>query len=168
MEIELKDVEGYPKLTVKEHSGKLLFGKLAGVPTVIFMGRLHYYEGYSMDEVIIPMRLAGLLGVEVMILTNSAGAINCEYGVGDFVLIEDHISLFVPNCLRGTNDDRFGTRFPDMTEVYDKELIGKAEEVACQGNIKTHRGVYVQLSGPSFETAAEIRMLRTLGADVVV
>ena len=167
IEIELKDVEGYPKLTVKEHSGKLLFGELAGVPTMIFMGRLHYYEGYSMDEVIVPMRLAGLLGVEVMILTNSAGAINCEFGVGDFVLIEDHISLFVPNCLRGTNDDRFGTRFPDMTEVYDKELIGKAEEIARQGNIKTHRGVYVQLSGPSFETAAEIRMLRTLGADVV-
>lgn len=166
-EIDLKEIEGYPKSTVKGHSGKLLYGTFEGVESLIFLGRLHYYEGYSMDEVIIPMRIAGLLGIETMILTNSAGAINCQYGVGDFVLLEDHISLFVPNCLRGENDERFGTRFPDMTQVYDMMLLKKAEEIAKEENINIHRGVYVQLPGPSFETPAEIRMLRNMGADMV-
>lgn len=166
-EFDLKEIEGYPKSTVKGHSGKLLYGTLESVETLIFLGRLHYYEGYSMDEVIIPMRIASLLGIETIILTNSAGAINCQYEVGDFVLLEDHISLFVPNCLRGENDERFGTRFPDMTQVYDMMLIKKAEEIAEQENINIHRGVYVQLLGPSFETASEIRMLRNMGADIV-
>ena len=166
-EIDLRNIEEYPKTTVKGHSGKLLYGTLEGVEAIVYLGRLHFYEGYSMDEVIVPMRIAGLLGIEVMILTNSAGAINCNYKVGDFVLIEDHISFFVPNCLRGENDERYGIRFPDMTHVYDEVLIEKAEEIAKRENINIHRGVYVQLSGPSFETAAEIRALRNLGADLV-
>lgn len=166
-EIDLKEIEGYPKNTVKGHSGKLLYGILECVESIIFLGRLHYYEGYSMDEVIIPMRIAGLLGIKTIILTNSAGALNCQYEVGDFVLLEDHISLFVPNCLRGENDGRFGTRFPDMTQVYDMMLMKKAEEIAKQENINIHRGVYVQLLGPRFETASEIRMLRNMGADIV-
>ncbi len=144
-EIDLNKIEGYPKSTVKGHSGKLLYGIFEGVESLIFFGRLHYYEGYSMEEVIIPMRVAGLLGINIMILTNSAGAINSQYGVGDFVLLEDHISLFVPNCLRGENDELFGTRFPDMTQVYDTMLIKKAEEIAELENISIHRGVYEEI-----------------------
>ncbi|QOV19226.1 purine-nucleoside phosphorylase [Blautia liquoris] len=166
-QIDLKEIDEYPKSTVEGHSGKLLYGTLEGVETLIFLGRIHFYEGYSMDEVIIPMRIAELMGIKIMILTNSAGAINCQYEVGDFVLIEDHISLFVPNCLMGENDERFGIRFPDMTQVYDTELICRAEEIAKLENINIHKGVYVQLMGPSFETATEIRMLRNLGADLV-
>ena len=166
-EIDLSKIEGYPVSFVEGHVNKMLIGLYKDVPVLILKGRVHFYEGYTMNEIVFSVRIAGLIGVKTMILTNLAGGINTDYRTGDFMLIEDHISLFVPNCLYGKNDSRLGERFPDMTQVYNKKYIDKIMLEGSKYGIKVHKGIYVQLPGPSFETPAEIRMLRMLGSDAV-
>lgn len=166
-EIDLGSIKGYPKFRVSGHSGRLAYGRLSGVDAFVFEGRLHYYEGYTMNEVILPMQIASSFEIETMILTNFAGAINKDFKVGDFVVITDHISLFVPNCLKDQTVGATGITFPDMTEVYNSRLNCIIKNVAKSNNVPIHEGVYVQLPGPSFETPAEIRMLKCLGADIV-
>lgn len=164
-EISYKDIEGFPVSTVSGHDGKFIFGMLSGRKVVVMSGRVHYYEGYRMMEVVTPVRIMGLLGAKIILLTNAAGGINIDFNPGDLMLIKDHISVFVPNPLIGQNADELGTRFPDMSSVYDKQLQDQIKEAARVTGVDLQRGVYVQLSGPSYETPAEIRMLRNLGAD---
>lgn len=166
-EINYKDIPNMPVSTAPGHQGKFIFGFIGDKKVVLMQGRVHLYEGYSSKEILIPIRILKMLGVEKIIITNAAGGINKEYKVGEFVLIKDHISCFVDSCLIGKNDEEFGTRFPDMSKVYDKEIGMLAKEVAYNFDIKLHEGVYVQLKGPQFETPAEIRMMSVLGADVV-
>lgn len=164
VEIPFEEIPFFPKATVKEHSGKLVFGFFANKPIVVMYGRVHYYEGYSMREVIRPIRLMKMLGIKTVFLTNSSGAISDSLEVGDIVLVNDHIASFVPNPLRGNNDIRFGTRFPDMSEIYDKELI---DYIRKKVKMQFKEGVYLQTAGPSFESPAEIKMYRNSGADLV-
>lgn len=164
-EISYKDIEGFPVSTVSGHDGKFIFGTLSGRKVVVMSGRVHYYEGYQMTEVVTPVRIMGLLGAKIILLTNAAGGINIDFNPGDLMLIKDHISVFVPNPLIGQNADELGTRFPDMSSVYDKRLQNEIKEAARITGVDLQKGVYVQLSGPSYETPAEIRMLRNLGAD---
>ncbi|MEF9840558.1 MAG: purine-nucleoside phosphorylase [Lachnospiraceae bacterium] len=161
------DIEGFPISTVIGHKGRFVFGYVKGVPVVIMQGRVHYYEGYSMSDVVLPIRLMGMMGAEKLILTNAAGGVNYEYEPGDFMLIKDHISQFVPSPLIGPNLDLLGVRFPDMGNVYNKKLRTKIKESACSLNISLREGVYVQLSGPNYETPSEIKMCRILGGDAV-
>jgi purine-nucleoside phosphorylase len=165
--IEYSEIENFPISTVQGHRGRFILGYYGGVPMVAMQGRVHYYEGYSMQDVVLPIRLMRLLGAEVLILTNASGGINRELSAGDFMLITDHISTFVPNCLIGQNFDELGTRFPDMSQVYDLELQALVQSTADTLGIPLKRGVYVQLTGCSYETPAEIRMLSKLGADAV-
>lgn len=165
--LDYKDIDGFPTSTVEGHKGRFVFGYVGKVPVVIMQGRVHYYEGYSMQDVVLPARLMSLMGAKVLYLTNASGGINPSFSAGDFMLITDHISSFVPNPLIGENFDILGTRFPDMSEVYNKDLRNIIAETAKELDIKIQQGVYVQLTGPSFESPAEIRMLRTLGADAV-
>lgn len=164
-EISYKDIDGFPVSTVSGHDGKFIFGTLSGRKVVVMSGRVHYYEGYKMTEVVTPVRIMGLLGAKIILLTNAAGGINIDFNPGDLMLIKDHISVFVPNPLLGQNADELGARFPDMSSVYDKQLQDQIKEAARVTGVDLQRGVYVQLSGPSYETPAEIRMLRNLGAD---
>ncbi len=166
-EIKYADIDSFVVSTAPGHDGKLIFGYVDDVPVVCMKGRVHYYEGYSMDEVVLPARLMKLLGAETLFLTNAAGGLSYDFNVGDFMMITDHISIFMPNPLIGPNDDRFGTRFPDMTNVYDKELQRIIREAAKETGIDLKEGVYCQLTGPSFEASAEIKLLRTLGVDAV-
>lgn len=166
-EISYADIPGFPVSTVPGHAGKFIFGYVNDVPVVCMKGRVHYYEGYCMSDVVLPIRLMRLLGAEILFLTNASGGIHEGFRAGDFMLITDQIACFVPNPLIGANIDEFGTRFPDMTNVYDKELQEIIQQVAIDNHIALQKGVYVQLTGPSFESPAEIRMLRTLGADAV-
>ncbi|MBR2952090.1 MAG: purine-nucleoside phosphorylase [Clostridia bacterium] len=161
------EIEGFPISTVAGHNGRFLFGRLGGVPIVCMQGRVHYYEGYGMDEVTLPIRLMAKMGVKTLFLTNAAGGIADRLSVGSLMLITDHISCFVPSPLRGANDDRFGPRFPDMSEVYSQKLQKNVKESAARLHIPLESGVYLQASGPQYETPAEIRMYRTLGADAV-
>ena len=165
--IDYKEIEGFPISTVPGHQGRFVFGEVKGVPVVIMQGRVHYYEGYSMSNVVLPIRLMGLLGAKVLFLTNAVGGINPAYTAGDFMLIRDHILYSVPSPLIGENIDQLGTRFPDMSSVYKENLRNKIKEAAESQSIKLHEGVYIQFSGPSFETPAEIRMCAAMGADVV-
>lgn len=165
--IDYSDIDGFPTSTVEGHKGRFVFGYIGAVPAVIMQGRVHYYEGYGIEDVVLPVRLTAMLGSEILFLTNASGGINPDFSAGDFMLINDHISSFAPNPLRGENIDILGTRFPDMSEVYKKELREVIKRSAAELNIPLKEGVYVQLTGPSFETPAEIRMLRTLGADAV-
>lgn len=165
--IDYSDIDGFPKSTVIGHKGRFIFGYIKDVPAVIMQGRVHYYEGYPMTDVVLPARLMFMLGAKVLFLTNASGGINSSFSSGDFMLIKDHISTFVPNPLVGVNIDELGTRFPDMSEVYDRKLQDIVKATAGQLGIKLQEGVYLQLTGPSFETPAEIRMCRTLGADAV-
>lgn len=166
-EIPYREIPGFPVSTVQGHDGKFLFGYVKSTPVILMKGRVHYYEGYPMEDVVLPVRLMGLLGADTVILTNAAGGINRTFQAGDLMLITDHISIAVPNPLRGENIDELGTRFPDMSHVYDPELQEAAKEAAAQQEISLREGIYVQCSGPSYETPAEIRMLGALGADAV-
>lgn len=165
--VDYSEIEGFPTSTVPGHKGRFVFGMMDGVPVVIMQGRVHYYEGYAMQDVVLPTRLMRLMGAEVLFLTNASGGINTDFSAGDFMLITDQISDFVPSPLIGPNLDQFGTRFPDMSEIYDKSLRTVIADTAKELNIKLQQGVYVQLIGPNFESPAEIRMCRALGADAV-
>lgn len=156
-----------PCLTVPGHKGRFIFGYVEDVPMVIMQGRVHFYEGYSMDEVTLPIRLMKLMGAKLLFLTNASGGVNTGYQAGDFMLMSDHISSFIPSPLIGPNDEEAGPRFPDMSDVYRKEIRDIIRRVAKEENIPIQEGVYVQFTGPAYETPAEIRMARTLGADAV-
>lgn len=165
--VDYGEIMGFPKSTVEGHRGRFVFGYVGEVPVVVMQGRVHYYEGYSMEDAVLPARVMAMLGAKVLFLTNASGGIDPNFSAGDFVLVTDHISCFVPNPLIGANIDEIGTRFPDMSKVYDEELRGIISDTAKELGIKLQQGVYAQLTGPSFESPAEIRMLRTLGADAV-
>jgi purine-nucleoside phosphorylase len=157
----------FPTTTVAGHEGKVLLGKLGGVPVIMFQGRFHYYEGHDLETVTFPVRVLSRLGVSTLILTAATGGIRADLRAGNLVLLTDHLNLIGSNPLRGQNDIRLGTRFPDMTEVYSKRLRAIAREEGKHLGIDLAQGVYACLPGPSYETPAEIKMLRTLGADVV-
>ncbi len=166
-EIDYSEVKDFPVSTVPGHAGKFIFGYVGDVPVVCMKGRVHYYEGYPISDVVLPARLMKMMGAEILFLTNASGGINPSFGAGDFMLIKDHIACFAPNPLIGENIEEFGVRFPDMSTVYDKDLQDKIRQAASVNGIELKEGIYVQLTGPSFESPAEIRMLRTLGADAV-
>lgn len=166
-EIPYKDIPGFPVSTVAGHDGRYIFGWIEDVPVVLMKGRVHYYEGYSMEEVVRPIRLLKLLGVEILFLTNASGGINLEFSAGDFMLITDQISQFIPSPLRGTNLEQMGVRFPDMSEIYNKELCDIIRKTAKEEQIDLKEGVYIQFPGPNFESPAEVRMAGILGADAV-
>lgn len=166
-EIAYSEIEGFPVSTVPGHAGKFIFGYIGEVPVVCMKGRVHYYEGYEISDVVLPVRLMKLLGAEILFLTNASGGVNTSFHAGDLMLITDHIACFAPNPLIGSNLEEFGTRFPDMTRVYDRELQEIIRRTAKENTVYLQEGVYVQLTGPSFESPADIRMLRTLGADAV-
>lgn len=165
--INYSDMEGFPISTVAGHKGRFVFGYIGDVPVVIMQGRVHYYEGYSMEDVVLPTRLMGKMGAEVLFLTNASGGINLEYEAGDFMMITDHIATFVPNPLLGENLHELGVRFPDMSNIYREDLCEKIRQSAKELGILLREGVYAQLTGPSYESPAEIRMLRNMGADAV-
>jgi purine-nucleoside phosphorylase len=166
-EISYSDIQGFPVSTVPGHAGKFIFGYVGEVPVVCMKGRVHYYEGYDISDVVLPTRVMRKLGAEILFLTNAAGGVNYNFSAGDLMLINDHISVFAPNPLIGPNIDEFGTRFPDMSSVYDKDLRKLIQETALSNGIPLKEGIYTQLTGPSFESPAEIKMLRTMGADAV-
>lgn len=165
--IPYSDIPYWPRSTAPGHEGKLVFGSLEGAPTVIMQGRVHYYEGYTMEEVVFPIRVLGMLGINTLIVTNASGGINTDIPPGGIVAIQDHINFMGTNPLIGENDDDIGPRFPDMTEAYDREYIQKLENAAEKENIRLSRGTYIAFPGPSFETPAEIRMSEAIGADIV-
>ena len=165
--LNYSDIEGFPVSTVPGHKGRFIFGYVETVPVVIMQGRVHYYEGYDMSDVVLPTRLMRMMGAEVLFLTNASGGINYNYQAGDFMLIRDHILNFIPSPLIGPNIDELGTRFPDMSDVYDFKLRRIIRQTALEQNIPLQEGVYIQLTGPNFETPSEVRMCRTLGADAV-
>ena len=165
--VAYQDVEGVPVSTVAGHRGRLVFGYFGKVKVVIMQGRVHYYEGYSIQDVLLPTRLMRLMGAKVLFLTNAAGGINKSFHVGDFMIIRDHIMSFFPNPLIGANIEELGPRFPDMSEVYDRELSKTIRDTAARLDIPVQEGVYCQLTGPTYETPAEIKMLGLMGADSV-
>ncbi|CAH1100172.1 unnamed protein product [Psylliodes chrysocephalus] len=170
--VPYEDIPNFPKSTVKGHAGALVFGYLSGVPVVCMKGRFHYYEGYPLWKCAMPVRVMKLLGVTHLIATNAAGGLNSNYRVGDIMLVKDHINLMGfagNNPLQGPNDERFGPRFPPMNKAYDKKLMEQAKEFAKELGLakNIHEGVYTCLGGPNFETVAELRMLKMLGADTV-
>ncbi|MCR4763680.1 MAG: purine-nucleoside phosphorylase [Lachnospiraceae bacterium] len=166
-EISYRDIPGFPVSTAPGHDGRFIFGYLDQIPVVCMKGRVHLYEGYEPWDVVMPVRVMKGLGIKALFLTNASGGINFGYMAGDLMLITDHISSFVPNPLIGPNFEAYGTRFPDMTHVYDEELSDQIREAAHEEKVPLQEGIYVQLTGPSFESPAEIRMLRSLGADAV-
>lgn len=166
-ELPYSEIEGFPVSTVPGHAGKFIFGYIEEAPVVCMKGRVHYYEGYPVSDVVLPTRLMKLLGAKILFLTNAAGGVNTSFHAGDLMLITDQISVFAPNPLIGANIDELGVRFPDMSAVYDKGLQRIIRKTAEDNHIFLQQGVYTQLTGPSFESPAEIRMLRTLGCDAV-
>ena len=165
--INYEEIPGFPKSTVEGHYGRFVLGTVEGVKVIVMQGRVHYYEGYTMQEVVLPIRVMHGLGASRLILTNAAGGINTDFQIGDFMLISDHISSFIPSPLIGVNQTELGPRFPDMTNVYDKEFRTKIRALCDDMGIAIREGVYIQLSGPNYETPAEIKMYRILGADAV-
>lgn len=165
--IDYEDIPHFSVSTVPTHHGRLLCGHLGGKPVMVMQGRFHYYEGYSMQEVTLPIRVMQQIGVKTLILSNAAGGINPGFEVGDIMVITDHINLTGNNPLIGPNIDEWGPRFPDMSRVYDPDLVALAEKAALQNGIRVRKGVYVGLPGPSLETGAEIRFLKTIGVDAV-
>lgn len=163
--VEYSDIEGFPVSTVKGHQGRFLFGYVQGVPIVAMQGRVHYYEGYDISDVVLPIRLMGLLGAESIILTNAAGGVNYDFHPGDLMMITDQITSLVPSPLIGPNLEELGTRFPDMSEIYNKELRELITQAAENAGVKLQQGVYMQFSGPNYESPAEIRMCRAMGGD---
>jgi purine-nucleoside phosphorylase len=165
--IPYEDIPGFVRSTAQGHAGRLVIGKVEGIPVLAMQGRVHYYEGYSLEEVTFPIRVFNLLGIKTLVLTNAAGGINVQLTQGALMVISDHVNLMGVNPLRGPNDERFGPRFPDMSAVYSHELQELVVEEAKAINVEVRRGVYGGLSGPSYETPAEILLLRNLGADAV-
>lgn len=166
-EIPYGDIPHFPVSTVEGHSGKLIFGEMGGKKVVAMAGRFHFYEGYTTEEVVFPIRVMKFLGVETLLLSNAAGGINTRFKVGDLMVIKDHISLFSANPLIGKNIDALGTRFPDMSEPYNKTLISKVKLIAAEKNIDLREGVYCGVTGPTFETRAEYKLLQVIGGDAV-
>ncbi len=166
-EVAYSDIPGFPVSTVPGHAGKFIFGVLDGVNVVCMQGRVHYYEGYSIDDVVLPARLMKELGAEILFLTNASGGVNPGFEAGDLMLITDHIAVFVPNPLMGPNIDELGVRFPDMSHIYNPELCDIIRATAAENGIPLREGVYCQLTGPSYESPAEIRALGVMGTDAV-
>ena len=166
-EIPYSEIDGFPVSTVQGHDGRFLFGYVEGVPIVAMKGRVHFYEGYGIDDVVLPIRTMGLLGAKYILLTNAAGGIDLDFEPGDLMLIEDHISSFIRSPLIGENIEELGVRFPDMSRVYDFKLCDCIRRAASSEGIDIKEGTYLQTSGPQFETPTEIKMFRTLGASAV-
>lgn len=166
-EIPYSSIPHFPVSTVEGHSGKLIFGELGGKTIIAMAGRFHYYEGYSAQQIAYPVRVMKLLGCKTLMVSNAAGCVNPNYRVGDLMIINDQISFFVPNPLIGKNESELGVRFPDMSEPYNLELISKAKNIAADLNIHVHEGVYCAVTGPTFETHAEYKLIKVIGADVV-
>ena len=165
--IPYEDITGFPRSTAEGHAGRLVIGKIDQVPLMAMQGRVHFYEGYSLEQVTFPIRVFKLLGIKTLILTNASGGVNVQFSQGALMIISDHLNLLGDNPLRGPNDTRFGPRFPDMTAVYSPELQEIVIEEAKTLNVEVRRGIYAALAGPSYETPAEIHLMRTLGADAV-
>lgn len=161
------DIPHFPLSTVEGHSGKLIFGEMGGKKVVAMAGRFHYYEGYTTEEVVFPIRVMKFLGIETLLISNAAGGMNINFKVGDLMVIKDHISLFTINPLIGKNIDALGPRFPDMSEPYKKDLVSKAKSIAIANNIDLKEGVYCGVTGPTFETRAEYKLLHIAGGDAV-
>lgn len=166
-ELPYNEIEGFPVSTVPGHAGKFIFGYINEIPVVLMQGRVHYYEGYPITDVVLPTRLMKMMGAEILFLTNASGGINPAFHAGSLMLIRDHISSFAPNPLIGPNIDELGTRFPDMSHVYDEDLQEVIRGAAKDNDIELFEGVYAQLTGPSFESPAEIQMLHKLGVSAV-
>lgn len=169
MEVEIPygNIPHFPVSTVEGHSGKLIFGELGGKKVVAMAGRFHVYEGYSAEQVVFPIRVLKFLGIETLLISNAAGGVNPKFKVGDLMIITDHISQLAPNPLIGKNYKELGPRFPDMSEPYKKHLVQRMRNIAAEKNIKLQEGVYVAVTGPTFETHAEYRMILAMGGDVV-
>lgn len=167
IEIPYTEIPGFPVSTVKRHDGKLIFGKINSKEVCVMKGRIHYYEGYDIKEVVYPIEVLAGLGIKTLILTNAAGGVNTDFEPADLMIINDHINIMGKNPLIGPNDEDLGPRFPDMTDLYNKDLIEVAEKSAKKLGIDIKEGVYMYFTGPSYETAAEVRMARILGADAV-
>lgn len=164
-EVNYKELEGFPFSTAPGHEGKFIFGTVAGKKVVCMKGRIHYYEGYEMCDVVLPMRVMHLLGAQSAIITNAVGCMNPDFKVGSFMAVNDCIASFVPSPLIGPNIDELGVRFPDMTELYSREYIDIIKEIGKEENIDVNEGVFIQLTGPQYETASEIRFYKAMGAD---
>ena len=165
--IDYKDIPGFPVSAVEGHAGRLVFGELDGVNVVVMQGRAHYYEGWSMREVTFPVRVFSLLGVEYLVVTNSAGCVNETYTPGDLMIISDHLNLTGDNPLRGHNEDEFGPRFPDMSDPYDSKLRELIRTVGSELGVELKEGIYAGVAGPSYETPAEVQMVARVGGDAV-
>ncbi|MSR93317.1 purine-nucleoside phosphorylase [Clostridiaceae bacterium 68-1-5] len=165
--VPYEEIEGFPVSTVAGHKGQFVFGYVGKTPIVAMQGRVHFYEGYTMQEVVLPTRLMGLLGIKKLVLTNAAGGVNTAFQAGDFMMLTDHIAFAVPSPLIGKNLEELGTRFPDMSNVYDKDLQEVIRKVAKECDVAIQEGVYMQFTGPAYETPAEVKLSRILGADAV-
>ena len=165
--VDYAEIDNFPISTVEGHQGRFLFGYIKDVPVVVMQGRIHYYEGYSMSDVVLPIRLMHLMGAEILMLTNSSGGLNPDFVPGDLMMITDHITTGVPNPLIGPNIEELGTRFPDMSEVYSKRLREVIRACAKECNLEIKEGVYVQFTGPNYETPAEVRLAQIWGGDAV-
>jgi len=165
--VPYEEIPHFPVSTVEGHSGKLIFGKLGGKQVLAMQGRFHFYEGYDMKQVTFPVRVMKALGINDLVVSNASGGVNPNYEIGDLMILNDHINLFPTNPLIGTNYPELGPRFPDMSDVYDKELIGKAKAIALRNGIRVRQGVYAGLSGPCLETPAEYNYIRVIGGDTV-
>lgn len=166
-ELDYHEIDGFPVSTIPGHKGRFVFGYVGDVPVVIMQGRVHFYEGYPIQDVVLPIRLMRLMGAEVLFLTNAAGGVNYDFHAGELMMITDQISSFVPSPLVGPNAEELGVRFPDMSDVYDRELQDVIRRTAKELDIPLREGVYLQLTGPAYESPAEVRMCRILGADAV-
>lgn len=165
--ISYEDIPHFPISTVEGHSGKLIFGLLGGKKVLAMQGRFHYYEGYNLNQVVFPVRVMKYMGITKLFVSNASGGVNPDFEIGDVMIINDHINMFGNNPLMGKNENELGTRFPDMSDAYDKKMIQKAKDIAKAKNIKVQEGVYLGLSGPCLETPSEYKMVRVLGADTV-
>lgn len=166
-EIDYSEIPYFPVSTVIGHKGKLIFGNLNGKKIVLMSGRFHFYEGYSSEQVVFPIRVMKIFGIKALLLSNAAGSVNPDYKVGDLMIIKDHVSFFIQNPLMGKNIDELGTRFPDMSEPYSKQMIEKAKQAGKNLNIELKEGVYFAVTGPTFETRAEYNVIKVLGGDAV-
>jgi len=166
-ELRYEDIPHFPVSTVEGHSGKLIFGELSGKKVVVMAGRFHFYEGYLPQHIAYPVRVMKMLGIHTLFVSNAAGAVNPDFNVGDIMIIHDHISFFVPNPLIGANEDELGPRFPDMSEPYNKALIAKAKQIGEENGFGLKQGVYTAVTGPTFETRAEYKLIKALGGDAV-
>ncbi|MEQ8359773.1 MAG: purine-nucleoside phosphorylase [Cytophagales bacterium] len=167
LEINYKDIPHFPVSTVESHTGKLIFGYLSGKKVVVMQGRFHYYEGYSMQQIVLPVRVMKMLGIKTLFVSNASGGLNPDYQVSDLMILNDHINLLPENPLRGPNIDELGVRFPDLSNVYEKKLIQRALQISTDFEINVHEGIYAAVQGPTLETPAEYRYIRIIGADAV-